>query len=400
MLSARDAAGEESASRAAAERWASTWYGDFVHEEAALPINEKIVLRRAALSTSPAGAVAATVLALYGPNECREQARSVVDQLAARGVEMPAWLGVLGTASPVRAAVAPGLAAAADSDVIAVVDFAYPDGEVFGVGVAVNEVPAGAARAFTCGPTVEDLVASFPEADLISLARAGALLVPAVANRVHIDAHCLPGDGDLDTFWDVYFNPDRRLEALVRRSVALLPGPPSTPGTSSPLAAAPPLAADLLDVFAEVPDGDRPGRRRLAARVARFGEEWATSSPPRWGQRRVGEFGDWLWRDTCCPDAVDDGPPAPADPAAALAALAPLVGKHLSSWVSFAHGAAHGDDPCCGDIGGAVAALARWLDEAAHTGGDLPPPAGRTISPGTAAASPMSDDRYRGYALG
>ena len=129
-----------------ADRWASsiqcgistTWSPD------GLPASA--VLSHAAREGGPAGALLAAAVAVYGPPNVRGRADGVLDRISESGADVPAWVGALGQAVPVRAR---WVTDQWGEHGAVVVDYARPDGSVHMLSVEIHAFCKGMAHSFS-----------------------------------------------------------------------------------------------------------------------------------------------------------------------------------------------------------------------------------------------------------
>ena len=129
-----------------ADRWASsiqcgistTWSPD------GLPASA--VLSHAAREGGPAGALLAAAVAVYGPPNVRGRANGVLDRIIESSADVPAWVGALGQAVPVRAR---RVTDQWGEHGAVVVDYARPDGSVHMLSVEIHAFCKGMAHSFS-----------------------------------------------------------------------------------------------------------------------------------------------------------------------------------------------------------------------------------------------------------
>ncbi len=178
-------------------------------------VRAAVALAHAEAIGTPAGAVIAAGMSVYGPALARERARQVLDRIRAADVAIPDWVGWLGT---VEAVGATKFRDEWDEYCKLVVEYARPDGSIHEVAAGLHPFGGGMAHdlavtpAGGCSGRLAD--AGFV-AEEIDLAEARELL----ANGLELL------DEALKDWWDNHldFDEDADLRMLVGQRIEMLP---------------------------------------------------------------------------------------------------------------------------------------------------------------------------------
>lgn len=166
---------------------------------------------------TPAGAVIAAGMSVYGPVTVRERARQVLERFRADGVAVPEWAASLGAAEPVSAV---KFRDEWNEYWTLVVEYARPDGSAHEVCVSLHPFGWGMAHDLAVAPagqSAQRFAESGLVAEAISLEEARGLLDRGIE---HLD------DAVVD-WWDnddLDLDADIDLRMLVGRRIELLPG--------------------------------------------------------------------------------------------------------------------------------------------------------------------------------
>lgn len=270
-----------------AENWASMVQRQFRPWgfDIAADLTVPEVLEVAGERGGPAAAVLAAVLAVFGPQRGRHEARRLWHGLVAGGVLVPGWVDLLGAVTPVRAV---RLTDSWGDECLLWIDYQRPDGSVCGLGVAIDRIWGGTAQAFGHGPPIESVAANAakdPEVHVadIDLTDARAMIAEGLRERdatVRLDDEV---EGDDDPH-----QRDEELRALVDQRIGLLP-----PGGDAALPRRPDEeeAAAIADAFVEWPHGqDRDIAENIAETVLSFASYCYDGDPLRWSPPRIAGF--------------------------------------------------------------------------------------------------------------
>ena len=128
-----------------ADRWASSIQRGISTPWSPDGLPASAVLSHAAREGGPAGALLAAAVAVYGPPKVRARANRVLHRIGESGADVPAWVGALGQAVPVRAW---RFTDQWDEHSAVAVDYARPDGSVHVLSVEIHAFLEGLAHSF------------------------------------------------------------------------------------------------------------------------------------------------------------------------------------------------------------------------------------------------------------
>ena len=266
-------------------------------------VRAAVALAHAEAIGTPAGAVIAAGVSVYGPALARERARQVLDRIRAADVAVPEWVGWLGTVEPVGAT---KFRDEWDEYCEVVVEYARPDGSIHEVGVGLHPFGQGMAHDFTVAPAgvcSGRLAEAGFVAEEIDLAETRGLLASGVELL----------DEALKDWWDndLDFDAEVDLRPLVGQRIETLPGSDRSSGSETDGGADAEHIADIVRGFVEqpVPLGEQPGETAAMVMAAVvFSQACRDPDVLRWSPPRIKAFIEMfvpMWREGDDPDDYD-----------------------------------------------------------------------------------------------